>query len=340
MAALQSEKIAILGAGSWGATLAHILGVAGKNVTLYTRDQGKALEIRNNGMLSKPFAVSIPPAVVVTSSLTEAMDRARIIVFCSTSQSLRSLCESVKFQLGEHNKSKNTPIVVSAVKGLELSSLKRMSEIIAEVLPQCKVASLSGPNLAREILAGLPAASVIASHDPTIACDVQRALSLPQFRLYTNNDVIGVELGGSLKNIIAIAAGASDGLKLGANAKAALLTRGLAEMTRLAVALGAKPLTLSGLSGIGDLLATCEGSASRNYMLGYEFAKGRKIADILVGIGAAVEGVPTAEAVCQLSAKHNIDTPIARQVHSALTANVSPQEAIMSLMSRKPSSEL
>jgi glycerol-3-phosphate dehydrogenase (NAD(P)+) len=186
---------------------------------------------------------------------------------------------------------------------------------------------------------GLPAASVIASANATTASAIQNELSIPKFRLYTNNDMIGVELGGTLKNVIAIAAGGADGLKLGSNAKAALLTRGLAEMTRLAVAMGAKPLTLAGLAGMGDLLATCETTTSRNYRLGNEFVKGKSLPDIFAEIGAVVEGVPTARAVCELSKRLKIDMPIAQQVDDGLSGKTSAEGAIMTLMSRPLGSE-
>jgi glycerol-3-phosphate dehydrogenase (NAD(P)+) len=231
------------------------------------------------------------------------------------------------------------PLLVSAVKGIELDSLKRMSEIIEEELPGLELCVLSGPNLAKEILQDLPTAAVIASKNASAASLVQKYLSVPKFRLYTNTDVIGVELGGTLKNVIAIAAGCADGLNLGANAKAALITRGLSEISRLAVFLGAKPTTLAGLAGMGDLLATCASPLSRNYHLGLEMAKGKSLQSILKETGAVIEGITTTTAICKISQNLNIELPIAKLVQAFLDGSLSPSEAIMALMNRPLISE-
>jgi glycerol-3-phosphate dehydrogenase (NAD(P)+) len=333
----QHEKISILGAGSWGATLAGLFAGAGHAVYIWTRSQDKAAQINNNHYIEKPIAVKFPPAVQATDQLEEATRQARIIVFCCPSQSVRSLAEHVKSVTT--GKSDQPPVLLSAVKGLELSTHKRMSEVLSEVLAGSPVAALSGPNLAGEILSGLPAAAVVGCQTAEIGVWLQSVLTAPTLRLYSNVDLIGVELGGTLKNIIAIAAGVSDGLKLGANAKAALLTRGLAEITRLAVRLGAKPLTMSGLAGMGDLLATAAGPASRNYILGMELAKGRSTDEIIKELGVAVEGVPTTEAVCELSKRLGLELPIAQQVEDTLKGRSSPAQAIMTLMSRPLSAE-
>ncbi|MDR3614845.1 MAG: NAD(P)-dependent glycerol-3-phosphate dehydrogenase [Candidatus Obscuribacterales bacterium] len=331
-------KLAVLGAGSWGATLARTFASAGRNVHLYTRDDDKAEFINSHHLITKPITVDIPENVLASSDLASVVEGARILVFCCTSQSVRELATKVQ-EILSGLEQKFKPIIVSAVKGLELSTLYRMSEVILDVIPDIDVCCLSGPNLASEILRGLPAAAVIASSNQATASIIQKELSISKFRLYTNADMIGVEFGGTTKNVIAIAAGASDGLNLGANAKAALLTRGLAEMTRLSVAMGAKPLTLAGLAGIGDLLATCDGAASRNYRLGNLFVKGKALEDIFAEIGAAIEGVPTAKAICELSQRLNIDLPIATQVQAALSGKTSPEGAIMTLMSRPLASE-
>jgi glycerol-3-phosphate dehydrogenase (NAD(P)+) len=331
-------KLAVLGAGSWGATLARTFASAGRNVHLYTRDEDKAEFINSHHLITKPITVDIPENVIASSDLASVVEGARILVFCCTSQSVRELATKVQ-EILSGLEQKFKPIIVSAVKGLELSTLYRMSEVILDVIPDIDVCCLSGPNLASEILRGLPAAAVIASSNQATASIIQKELSISKFRLYTNADIIGVEFGGTTKNVIAIAAGASDGLNLGANAKAALLTRGLAEMTRLSVAMGAKPLTLAGLAGIGDLLATCDGAASRNYRLGNLFVKGKALEDIFAEIGAAIEGVPTAKAICELSQRLNIDLPIATQVQAALSGKTSPEGAIMTLMSRPLASE-
>jgi glycerol-3-phosphate dehydrogenase (NAD(P)+) len=208
-----------------------------------------------------------------------------------------------------------------------------------EELPSAKISVLSGPNLAKEILLGLPAAAVIASEDLAVANFVQNLISVPRFRLYTNTDVVGVELGGSLKNVIAIAAGAADGFDLGANAKSALLTRGLAEIARLAVHLGARPTTLAGLAGMGDLLTTCSSSLSRNYNLGLQMAKGKSLKNIMQETGAIIEGVTTTEAACELSKKINVELPVASLVQAFLTGSLTPNQAITTLMNRPLISE-
>ncbi len=336
---MSGAKIAILGAGSWGATLARTFAMAGKNVCLYTRDRAKADSINQLHQITKPIVVTIPREVTVVNELDKALAGARVVLLCCTSQSVRELVNQVHPHLKRKTSAGSEAIIVSAVKGLELQSLYRMSEVIHEVMPDFAVCCLSGPNLAGEVVQGLPAASVISSTNEAAASIIQQELSISRFRLYTNRDIIGVELGGTLKNVIAIAAGAVDGLNLGSNAKAAILTRGLAEMTRLAVALGAKPLTLAGLAGMGDLFATCSGAASRNYRLGYEFVKGKPLPQVFYEIGAVVEGVPTARAVCELSKRLDLDLPIAKQVEDALSGKTSPEGAIMNLMSRPLGSE-
>lgn len=329
------KNIAVLGAGSWGSTLSWLLANSGRFVRLWTQDPVKAERINSTHLIERPLKIEIPAQVIASSDLGECLIDADVVLFCCTSQSTRSLAMRLVDKLDKNR----PPILVSAVKGLELSTLKRMSQVISEVLPGLSVCSLSGPNLAAEILAGLPAASVIACGDISTASAVQKALSMPAFRVYTNDDLIGVELGGTLKNVIAIAAGASDGLNLGSNAKAALLTRGLAEMTRLAVRLGAKPITLAGLAGMGDLFATCTGPVSRNYRLGMEYARGKSLEEVLVGLEAIAEGVTTADAVCELSKRLGLELPIAEQVDAALKGKTTPKGAIMTLMGRPPSIE-
>jgi glycerol-3-phosphate dehydrogenase (NAD(P)+) len=330
-------QITILGAGSWGATLSVLLRSAGNQVTLWTQDAGKAALINREQRIEKPIPVQFPPGIVATNDLHEAVRNADVIVFCCPSQAVRAVASRLEGANLDAREKK--PILVSAVKGLELTTLRRVSEILTEILPDFAVAALSGPNLAGEILQGLPTAAVIGCSSLETAAWVQKSLTTPTLRLYSNVDITGVELGGTLKNVIAIAAGVSDGLKLGANAKAALLTRGLAEITRLAVKLGAKPLTMAGLAGMGDLLATCAGPSSRNYKLGMELAKGRKADEILREMAVAVEGVPTAEAVCELSKRLGLELPIAEQVEATLKGRSSPGEAIMTLMGRPLSSE-
>ncbi len=334
-----SEVIAVLGAGSWGLTLSWLLSEAGKSVYLYTSNQEKADQISRQHCIERPVSVTFDPQkIIVTGDLSHAIKEANVIILCCTAQSIRHVAQTLAVSLKTRTKNK-APILVSAVKGLELNSLKRMSEILEEILSGAKISVLSGPNLAREILQGLPAAAVVASQDIEIATYVQKVLTVPKFRLYSNADVIGVELGGAFKNVIAIAAGGADGLCLGANAKAALLTRGLAEMTRLAVPLGAKPSTLAGLAGLGDLLATCSVPLSRNYNLGMEMTRGKSLQTVQAETGAVIEGVTTTQAVCQLGENMNIDLPIARLVKILLDGSLSATDAIMTLMSRPLVSE-
>ncbi len=336
---MNSKTIAILGAGSWGLTLSWLLSEAGKNICLYTHSEEKAKIIARDHKIDKPLPVTFNPQLIsVTNNLSEAIQDKAIIVLCCTAQSMRSVAKTLSEYL-KATGSDEKPVIVSAVKGLELHSLKRMSQILGEELPAAKIAVLSGPNLAREILRKLPAAAVIASDDITVASIVQNLISVPNFRLYTNNDVIGVELGGTLKNVIAIAAGAADGFNLGANAKAALVTRGLAEIARLSIHLGAKPATLAGLAGMGDLLATCSSPLSRNYNLGLQMAKGKSLENVLQDTGTVVEGVTTTEAACELSKKVNIELPVASLVRAFLTGSLTPTQAITTLMNRPLVSE-
>lgn len=340
---VEKRSVTILGAGSWGLTLAHLWCHSGRPVKVYCRNQAGALKLTTTRLMEKPRAHHIPSEVVITSSLDEALSDTDLLVFACNSQSMRELATAVAARLlssADGSKSdKSLPVLVSATKGLELGTQMRMSEILTAVVPGCGVASLSGPNLADEVLGGLPTASVVASADINLARSLQSQLSAPKFRVYASDDPVGIELGGTLKNVIAIAAGACDGLSLGVNAKASLLTRGLAEITRLAVRLGAKPQTMAGLAGMGDLFATCSGPLSRNYRVGFELARGKALSLILEELGSVAEGVPTAEAVCELSKRLGLELPIAEQVESTLKGNSTPAGAIMALLSRPLASE-
>lgn len=341
-------RIAVLGAGSWGGTLARILAAQNKDVSLWTRDEEKARILADTRVIEKPLHISLPPNLLVSSNLEKCLSGRNIIILACTSQSMRSVAGLVKSHLKlsspvtagkSAESSEDLPVLVSAAKGLELETFRRMSEVLEDVCPELAVCSLSGPNLAAEILKGLPTASVIACKDAEIAIKIQQALTVPTLRFYSNTDLTGVELGGSFKNVIAIASGGVDGLGLGTNAKAALMTRGLAEMTRIAVALGARASTMAGLAGLGDLVATCSSPLSRNYRLGYMIARGSKIKDAEAELGAVAEGVNTAHALCDLARDMKIELPIASQVEAALAGDISPQRAIMNLMNRPLVSE-
>jgi glycerol-3-phosphate dehydrogenase (NAD(P)+) len=345
---LTSKKIAVLGAGSWGTTLSWLLANNDKQVSLWSRDAEKVTRLQERRQVEKPLSVNIPAGVEITDDLQRCLDGAGVILFCCSAQSMRTVAQSVARSLAARvgsgaplgiGQSSGQSVLVSAAKGIELQTFQRMTQILSSALPGHPVCALSGPNLAVEVLRGLPTASVVACDDESIARLVQQHLSVPTFRLYTNTDVIGVELGGALKNIIAIAAGAVDGLNLGTNAKSALMTRGLAEMVRFAEAMGAKPNTLSGLSGVGDLVATCYSSLSRNYRLGYEVARGGTLEKVMQDLGSVAEGVTTARAVCEVSQKLDILMPIAEQVDAALQGKSTPEKAIMTLMARPLASE-
>lgn len=331
----KNAGISILGAGSWGMTLAWLLGNAGHDVILYTRSPEKAKRLAAERVVSEPVKVELPASVKVTSVLKEAVNAERLMILACTSQTVREVSAAMNVILAAEHSSR-PPVVVSAVKGLELETLKRMSEVVLQSIPNANVCALSGPNLADEILMGMPAATVIACQEPEVAAFVQSVLTSKRFRVYTNTDIVGVELGGSLKNIIAIAAGVSDELRLGANSKAALLTRGLAEMTRLSVALGGQSSTMAGLAGMGDLFATSGAMTSRNYRLGTAIAKGATAKEAEASLGVVAEGVATTFAVCELAKRLNLDLPIAYAVESMLLGKTTPEGAIMTLMSRPP----
>jgi glycerol-3-phosphate dehydrogenase (NAD(P)+) len=331
--------IAIIGAGSWGTALSIVLAKAGWRVKLWARRGALAAAItaeRRNPEYLPEFA--LPDLVEATDDLGEAVSGTAIVVLAVPSEGMRGVCEQLAPHLAQGQG------VVSAAKGLEHETGRRPSEVVAECLGadrRGKIAALSGPNLAPEVAAGVATASVVACQDAGFAGEAQAALSTPQFRIYTNPDVLGVELGGALKNIVAIGAGVSDGLGLGENTKAALLTRGLAEMTRLGTALGAKAETFRGLSGIGDLVVTCAGRKSRNHRVGYELAQGRALAEILTAMTPQVpEGVHTARAARLLAERVGVEMPITAAVNAVLFDRMAPREAVRSLMVRAWRDEL
>ncbi len=331
--------IAIIGAGSWGTALSIAFGIADKAVRLWARRPELAAAMsatqRNPEYLS---FFELPAAVMPTADLAEAVAGAELVLLAVPSQGVRETCR----RLAPHLNADHT--IISAAKGLEHDSGRRMSQVIAECLGEDKIrgiAVLSGPNLAPEVAAGNATVTVVASADRALAMRAQETLSTPRFRVYTNPDVLGVELGGVLKNIIAIGAGVSDGLGFGDNTKAALMTRGLAEMTRLGLALGARAETFHGLSGIGDLIATCAGSKSRNHRVGFELARGRHLADIVAEMAPQIaEGVATTRAAQRIARDTRVDMPITAAVHQVLFESTPPLEAVKSLMTRAWKDEL
>ncbi len=324
--------IAVIGGGSWGTALSIALSGIGHKVTLwaYENEVVEGVNGRRENKLFLP-GIAIPERVTASGNLSEAIRGADMVLSVMPSHVCRSIYERMLPFLNPDK------ILISATKGLETESLMRMSEVIRSVVGSrynTRLGVLSGPSFAREVARGDPTAVVAASENPEVARKVQAEFSSSALRLYTSQDVVGVELGGAVKNVIAIAAGVIEGLGLGHNAKAALITRGLAEITRLACACGARSETLAGLAGMGDLVLTCTGDLSRNKRVGVELGRGRKLPEILESMHAVAEGVKTTGATAELARKHGIEMPITRQVHRLLSGNVSPMEAIRELMER------
>ncbi len=324
-------KLTVIGAGCWGLTLAWLLTDNFDEVTVWGRVQDLSDDLVKNKHCTKPLEVQLADKVEVTSDLSAAIADADIILNVVATSGTRDVCENLK-----NAGIKSEQILVNASKGIELPSLMRMSEVIKDVLPEQKLAVLSGPTLAKEVLAGKPTAACVASEDMAVAEFVQKACNVPnRFRLYTNSDVIGVELGGSLKNVIAIASGFAHTMELGDNCAGTLLTRGMAEIVRVSIHLGANPSTLYGLSGMGDLIATCSSPMSRNYTVGSMLAKGKKINDILAELGSVAEGVKTSKAICELAKKLGLEVPVSNAIYEAVYTDITPQELLSKLMNRK-----
>lgn len=324
-------KLTVIGAGCWGLTLAWLLTNNFDEVTVWGREQDLYDDLIQNKHTSKPLEVQLADRVEITSDLKSAIAGADIILNVVATSGTRDVCENLKA-----SGIKPEQILVNASKGIELPSLMRMSEVIKDVLPEQKLAILSGPTLAKEVLQGKPTAASVASEDMAVAEFVQKACNvLGKFRLYTNSDVIGVELGGSLKNVIAIASGFAHAMGLGDNCAGTLLTRGMAEIVRVSIKLGANPSTLYGLSGMGDLIATCSSPMSRNYTVGSMLGQGKKIDDILSELGSVAEGVKTSKAICELAKKLDIEVPVSNAIYEAVYTDITPQELLEKLMNRK-----
>ena len=328
------KRIAILGGGSWGTALALVLPRSRQHheISLWMHDAALATEIeatRENNKYLPGFRLE--KQVLVTHELNIAMEETSIVVGAMPSANAREIYSAVASHAAAG------AILVSATKGLEPATHLRISDVIEQCVPaalSARVAVLSGPSFAQEVAQGDPTAVVIASRDANLAYELQEEFAAPNFRLYTNDDLLGVELAGAMKNVIAIAAGASQGLGLGANALAALITRGLAEMSRLAAALGARPETLSGLAGLGDLVLTCTGSLSRNRKVGIDLGKGRTLNEILSAMHSVAEGIGTAAALLKLARENKIEMPITEQVDLILQGHKKPADAIREIMER------
>jgi glycerol-3-phosphate dehydrogenase (NAD(P)+) len=330
----RQTRVTVVGAGSWGTTVASLVARNGSPATLWARSPEVAEEINvrhtNSAYLDDG---ELPPAVRATHSLEEAADVADVIVMGVPSHGFRPVLE----ELAPHVRPW-IPIV-SLTKGLEQGTNRRMTEVIEEVLPGHPAGVLAGPNLAREVLNGYAAAAVIAMPDQSVAEALQEIFRTDVFRVYTALDVIGVELAGVLKNVVAIAAGMADGLFTGDNTRALVIARGLAELTRLGVALGGKRDTFAGLAGVGDLLATCISPLSRNRTVGYKLAMGSTIDEIVAEMNMVAEGVKNARLVVQLAERHGIEMPICREMDAVVNEGRTPQEAFRGLVQIRPSTE-
>jgi glycerol-3-phosphate dehydrogenase (NAD(P)+) len=332
------SDMAVIGAGAWGTALARVLAANGFSVALWTWQADHArrmIEMRTNEEFLPGFelAENISP----TASLQVALDGAQVAVVGVPSQVVRSVLTQAKPWLNESTS------VVNVTKGIEASSLELMSEVIEDVLGvgiRDKFAVLSGPSFAREVAQGMPTNVVVAGQNSGIVDDIQRRFSSERLRVYASDDALGVQLGGALKNVIAIAAGACDGIGFGHNTRAALITRGIAEMTRLAVRRGANPLTLAGLAGLGDLVLTCTGELSRNRTVGFELGRGRNLPDVLANLGHVAEGVDTTKSAFEMSRMFDVELPITAQVYRVLYEGKQPLQAVRDLVGRPLRREL
>jgi glycerol-3-phosphate dehydrogenase (NAD(P)+) len=323
-----SDRVAVVGAGSWGTAVATIVG-SSHPTSLWVRSPELAASIRR-GRQNETYLpdITVPDDLVVTSSLAEALNGVRIVFMAVPSQGFRAVLTDVQPLAG------GVDAVVSLAKGIEMGTNLRMSQIVGEVLPGLPAGVLTGPNLASEVAQGHPAACVVALTDEALATRVQELVHTRTFRAYMGTDVVGCEIAGATKNVMAIAAGIGDGLGLGDNTRAVLITRGLAELGRLGVALGGKVLTFGGLAGVGDLVATCASPKSRNRSVGFALGQGTSLDDIVSGMHMVAEGVKSAGPLVGLARAAGIEMPIAEQVEAIVEGRCSPKEALMNLMAR------
>jgi len=328
-----SGYISVIGGGSWGTTLASLLADKGYDVILWTYEKELAEQInkeRENSLYLP--GVTLPANLESTHDIVKAVDKARYILNAVPTQHIRSVFSPLKPHIRPDSS------LISVSKGIEIGTLLTPSMILKDILEK-PIAVLSGPSFAKEVIAKQPTAVTLAVEDKSTALLLQEIFNTDHFRVYTHDDIIGVEIGGALKNIIAIASGISDGLHLGHNARAALITRGLSEITRLGLSMNAREITFSGLSGLGDLVLTCTGSLSRNYTVGYNLGEGKKLSDILSRTKSIAEGVTSTLSAYELSKKFGIEMPITEQVYLALYEGKAPTDAVMDLMTRSLKSE-
>lgn len=333
-----SQTVAVLGAGSFGTALAKLLAEGGHRVQVYTRDVDVADVINREHRHPKRLkTVRLPAGLKANTDLASTLQDATLVVVAVPTPAVRSVMTAALPHAPAD------ALVLSAAKGIEQGSLRLVHDILEEVFPaerHHRLCYLSGPSFALEMAKRMPTAVTIASRDDNSAREAQEIVSTDYFRAYTTTDVIGVEVGGAVKNVVAIAAGISEGLGLGLNASAALITRGLAEITRLAVKMGAQPMTLAGLAGMGDLVLTCNGALSRNRTVGVELGRGKKLPEILQSLGEVAEGVNTSKALDDLAKRVGVELPIAQCVHRILFSNADPRDELYNLMGRQLKSEV
>lgn len=328
------RSVAVIGAGAWGTSIAAMLARKGLSVSLWMYEE-KLAEEAERTRINKVYlpGETLPEGIKVTSDFETAFRRKRTVISVVPTQHIRGIFEKTLPYIREDAS------FVSASKGIENGTLKRPSEVLQEIFPSGRISVLSGPSFASEVIKKLPTAVTLASSDKQEARRLQELLTSSYFRIYTHEDIIGVELGGALKNVVAIASGISDGLGLGNNARAALITRGLAEMKRLGLAMGANENTFSGLSGMGDLVLTATATLSRNYTFGMKLAQGQKAEQIIAGSKSVAEGVQTSKSVMGLIKKYKIEMPIAHEIYRVIFEGKAPDRAVKDLMGRTPKDE-
>lgn len=331
------HKVSVMGAGSWGTALAILLARKGIRCVLWARSEDTAMQLQRNRENSKYLpGFKFPQLLEITASLGEAISGVDVLLMVVPSHGMRQVLEDIAHILKAHT-SCAIKAVVSASKGIENTTLFTMTQVMEQVLPASlhdSLAVLSGPSFAKEVAQGLPTAVTIAAKDANLATELQKLFSADSMRVYASTDVMGVQLAGALKNVIAIAAGICDGMGLGDNARAALITRGLAEIARLGVKLGAKPMTFAGLSGLGDLVLTCTGALSRNRHVGLELGRGRKLPEIIANLNMVAEGVKTCASAWDLARLHQVSMPITEQVYRVLYEDHEPGDAVRALLNR------
>ncbi|MBK8645820.1 MAG: NAD(P)-dependent glycerol-3-phosphate dehydrogenase [Gemmatimonadetes bacterium] len=323
-------RCAVIGGGAWGSALAHLLAQGGHETCLWAREADVAAHL-NLSHANPRFlpGATLDARIHATTDMAEALGGAQLVLYVAPSHVLRGVVR------GAAHRVEPGALAVVATKGIERGTLALMTDVVRQELPQHGVVAVSGPSFALEVARGMPTAVVAASDDPAAAAAVQRVLSSPVFRVYSNDDVVGVEVGGALKNVMAVATGIAEGVGLGLNSRAALITRGLAEMTRLGVALGARPETFAGLAGMGDLVLTCTGALSRNRAVGLEVGQGRALADVLAATESVAEGITTTDSARALAEREGVDMPIVRAISRILFEQQAPRDALADLMGRE-----